>query len=66
MTDFVKEFQEELRRFIHTQMGKYIYSLDEFEETYNEENQEWTIELGFNEGDVRTMKITIDIDPDGE
>lgn len=65
MVDLVKAFQEELRKFIHTQMSKYIYSLDRFEEEYDEEHQKWEIRIGFNEGDIRTMKIILDINPDG-
>ena len=39
-------------------------SLDHYTMAWVEEDKTWIIEISFNAGDERTLKITLDIDPD--
>lgn len=68
MTDIVKEFQEDVRQSILSSLAGLVKrsKIEEFKEDYNEETQTWTFEIAFNEGDIRSIEITLDIDPDGE
>lgn len=68
MSDIVKEFQEDVRGSILTSLAGLVKrsKIEEFKEKYEEETQTWTFEIDFNEGDIRTIEIIINIDPDGE
>lgn len=56
----------DLRKGIHELIGNEVEEgkIDEYSELFDEPTQVWTIELSFNMGDPRTLKIKLDINPD--
>ena len=55
-----------LRKDLHRIIGDELKqgSIDLFTEEYDEPKQLWTIDLSFNLGDIRTLRIKLDINPD--
>lgn len=68
MVDYVKDLQNQLRDAVHAQISQLVVKnkIEEFKEEYDEETKTWTFEIVFNEGDDRTMKVKLDINPDGK
>lgn len=61
--NLVHEIIREIRNLTSKQMVQgYIDAYTE--QPYDEPNQKHIIELSFNEGDDRTLEITLDIEPD--
>lgn len=65
----VLEYVQALRKCVRELTGVCVKNgrIDEYEEVlYNEETQTHIINISFNEGDDRTLKIKFDINPDPE
>jgi len=65
----VLEYIQALRKCIRELSGVCLKEgrIDSYEEEeYDEENQLYTIQISFNQGDDRELKIKIDLNPDPE
>lgn len=63
----VLEFIESLRKCIRELAGVTVKQgrIDSYTEAeYDEENQKYTIDISFNQGDIRTLVIELDLNPD--
>ena len=66
MADEVLALRDAIKTSINQNVGNYLMdnSLDHYTMAWVEEDKTWIIEISFNAGDERTLKITLDIDPD--
>jgi len=66
MADAVLEMVRSIQNAANHFIGQALKEnkIDSYSMEYNEETQCWTIEVSFNEGDAREIKIKLDVNPD--
>ena len=62
MVDFLRQAVREI-----VSSALQANKIDEYtEHSYDEENQLYTFDISYNQGDPRTLKIKLDVNPDPE
>ena len=66
MADLVLEMVRSIQNAANHFIGQALKDnkIDSYSMIYDEETQCWTIEVSFNEGDAREIKIKLDVNPD--
>ena len=66
MADLVLEMVRSIQNAANHFIGQALKEnkIDEYSMVFDEETNCWTIEVSFNEGDEREIKIKIDVNPD--